>query len=137
MDGLKTPVAQTTLALAGAHQIVLTPGAASDELHIRSTRTGQALLTLSVSADGVSVRVAGASVIIEAAEMLRLQARQLVLSALQELVVESGGTADLRIAGDLTMAAAAQSLIATEGDVSLRANDDVRLDGERIRLNCD
>jgi hypothetical protein len=116
---------------------VLTPGAACDELHIRSTRTGQALLTVSVSEDGVSVRVAGASVIIEAAEMLRLEAKQLVLSALRELVVESGGTAEVRIAGDLAVAAAAQSLIATEGHVSVRANDDVRLDGERIRLNCD
>jgi hypothetical protein len=137
MDAPKNPAAQTSVALAGAHQLVLTPGKMLDELQIRSTQTGQAMLTISVGADGVSVRVAGASVVIEATEMLRLEAKRLVLAALQELVVESGGTAEMRIAGELSVAAAAQTLVSTEGDFRVQANDDVRLDGERIRLNCD
>jgi hypothetical protein len=136
MDALTTPP-PTSLELAGAHQIVLTPGSGLDELKILSLRTGQALLTLSVSADGVSVLVSGASVTIEATEMLKLEAKKLVLSALQELVVESGGAASLNIAGHLAITAAVQTITATEGNVRLEANDDVVIEGERVMMNCE
>jgi hypothetical protein len=137
MDDVKPLAAPTSLALAGAHEIVLTPGPGGDELKIWSTQTGQALLTVSVGAEGVCVRVSGASVIIEAAELLKLEAKKLVLSALQELVVASGGAAAVTIAGDLSVVAAAQHLVATEGEVRVDANDDIRLEGERVMMNCE
>jgi len=50
----------------------------------------------------------------------------------------------MEIAGDLDIAAQNVRLLgrddvcieAGRGDVSIRANDDIRLDGERIRNNC-
>jgi hypothetical protein len=137
MDTLPAPPAPASLDLAGAHRIVLTQGSGADELKLLSLRTGQALLTLSVSADGVSVVVSGAAVTIEATEILKLEAKKLVLSALQELVVESGGPASLNVAGDLAITAAAQALTATAGNVRLEANDDVVLEGERVMMNCE
>jgi len=33
--------------------------------------------------------------------------------------------------------AAAQHLVATEGEVRVDANDDIRLEGERVMMNCE
>jgi hypothetical protein len=125
------------LELAGAHRILLTQGAAGDELKIWSTASEQPLLVVSVSEAGVAVRVCGATVTIEATELLKLEAKRLVLSALEELSLQSAGTANIAIAGDLAVTAAAQTLTATEGEIHAQANDDIRLDGERVLLNCD
>jgi uncharacterized protein (DUF2345 family) len=74
---------------------------------------------------------------IEATETLRLEAKDLVLRALRELTLESGGNAAITIAGDLATRAAAQSITATEGEIQATANDDIRLNGERVMMNCD
>jgi hypothetical protein len=140
MSGEGLPVAppiDTQLALAGAHQFVLTRGAACDELKICCLGVDQPLLSISVNASGVAVRVSAASVTIEATDLLRLEAKRLVLSALRELVIESAGDVRLHAAGDLSIKAAEQLLSATQGDVRLLANDDVRLDGERVLMNCE
>ena len=44
-------------------------------------------------------------------------------------------TSALRVPAALT-SARAQAITARLGDVSVKANDDVRLNGERVRLNC-
>lgn len=46
-----------------------------------------------------------------------------------------GGDAHLHVAGDLRTEADAVETHARLGDVRLKANDDVRLNGERIKLN--
>ena len=129
--------ADAKLKLAGAHEILLKHGDGTDELRICTANGEHPLLTVSVSADGIAVRVTGASVTIEATELLKLEAKKLVLSALRELVVESAGAASLTFAGDLAIQAQAQTLTATLGDVQVTANDDVRLNGERVMMNCD
>ena len=52
------------------------------------------------------------------------------------VMVSSGGDAAIHVGRDLEISARAQSLRAELGDISLKANDDIRLDGERIRNNC-
>ena len=128
---------EATTELAGAHRMVLTQRAGADELRICVAGQEQPLLVVSVSEAGVAVRVSGASVSIEASDVLRLEARRLVLSALQELTLSSGGDAAVDVAGDLALRAREHAVTATLGDVRLRANDDVRLNGERVLMNCE
>jgi hypothetical protein len=42
----------------------------------------------------------------------------------------------LQASGDLHSEARIQNVTATLGDVNVRANDDVKLSGERVRVNC-
>lgn len=46
------------------------------------------------------------------------------------------GDLKLQVAGDLHSEARVQNVTATLGDVNVRANDDVKMIGERIRMNC-
>ena len=48
----------------------------------------------------------------------------------------SPANASLVVAGDLETYARVQHHTATLGNVNIRANDDVRLNGERVRMNC-
>ena len=50
--------------------------------------------------------------------------------------LNTDGDLALRAAGALTSEARIQNLTATLGDVNVRANDDVKMQGERIRMNC-
>ena len=60
---------------------------------------------------------------------LMLEARHVSLHGREGLTLTSGTDAAIVAAGDLVARAEL-------GDLALRANDDVRLDGERIRMNC-
>jgi hypothetical protein len=127
----------TQLPLAGAHHVVLTRVGAADVLHILRLGAEQPLLTISVSAAGIAVRVTGATVTIEATDLLKLEAKRLVLCALKELSIECAGDLRLQAAGDFSVTATEQVITATRGDVRVVANDDVRLNGERVMMNCD
>nr|PZN20196.1 MAG: hypothetical protein DIU78_19700 [Pseudomonadota bacterium] len=75
---------------------------------------------------------------------LRFDARNVEIRAQESLKLESGSTLELASGadividgtGDLTASAREHRLSARLGDVRVEANDDVRLTGERIRLNC-
>jgi hypothetical protein len=130
-------LADARLPLAGDHQIVLTRGGANDELCIWSNGADQPLLVISVGAAGVAVKVSAATVTIEATDLLKLEAKRVVLSALQELSLESAGNLRLQGSGEVVLEGSDLALVASRGDVRVRANDDVRLDGERVLMNCD
>jgi hypothetical protein len=50
--------------------------------------------------------------------------------------ISSGGSIGVRAEGDIVSEARAQIIRASAGDVRVVANDDVVMDGERIKLNC-
>ena len=54
----------------------------------------------------------------------------------RDVSISSGGDATVEAAGDLETFARAQHHTANLGNVNIRANDDVRLNGERVRMNC-
>lgn len=53
-----------------------------------------------------------------------------------DLVQTVAGDASLIARGDLVTSARQMHMQSTRGDVRIRANDDVRLNGERVKLNC-
>lgn len=53
-----------------------------------------------------------------------------------DLIQHAGGNAELAVRGDASTVARSVELTSRRGDVRLRANDDVKLNGERVRLNC-
>jgi hypothetical protein len=77
---------------------------------------------------------AGLSVVVEG--KVEITADSMSLRARDHLELESGGSASIRAEGVLTTEGDAQLISARLGDVQVRANDDVILHGERVRVNC-
>jgi hypothetical protein len=123
------------VALAGGHHLRLTRSPDADVLRVEGA-DGRLRLSVSVTAAGLAIELEGADLLLRAAGALAIDAERLTLRAREGLALESGGDLELRAEGAISSEAHRQSLLARRGDVAVRANDDVRLDGERIRMNC-
>jgi hypothetical protein len=99
-------------------------------------RNGKLTLTVIVSEHGTVLRFEGASVAVQASGELSIEAERLSLHGRSGTAITSGGELTLQASGDLHSTARCQSVVATLGDVRLQANDDVKLSGERVRMNC-
>ena len=89
---------------------------------------GEQNLEIALTSQGPVLRLQG-GLRMDLVGDLTVDARRVSLHGREGLVLTSGTDATLVAAGDLDARAEL-------GDLSLRANDDVRLDGERIRMNC-
>jgi hypothetical protein len=67
---------------------------------------------------------------------LAVSAQAVALTARDGITMKSGGGIELRAEGDVTSEGRDNTIVARLGDVAIRANDDVRVNGERIKLNC-
>ena len=130
------------LSLAGGQTLVLTrsghsigPLPAEDLLQIIGPQ-GRPSVIIRVGEHGTSVELAGGPVVLSVDGDLRIEADRLQLHARDRLSLSSGHDAELVVEESLTTIAKRQSVTSTRGDVRILANDDVRLDGERIRMNC-
>lgn len=130
------------LSLAGGQTLVLTrsghptgPLPAEDLLQIVGPQ-GRPTIVIRVGDHGTSVELAGGPVVLNVDGDLRIEADRLQLHARDRLSLSSAQNAEIAVGESLTTTAKRQSVTSTRGDVSILANDDVRLDGERIRMNC-
>jgi adhesin HecA-like repeat protein len=117
----------------GSYALVLERTDAGGVLRIVGQDAGQPI-EIEVTAAGPVLRLrSGLAIAIDGA--LSLDAQTLSLHARRQLSLTCDGTIDVRAGGDLAMEAAAHTITARLGDVAIRANDDVDLRGERIKLN--
>ena len=117
-------------------------------LHVLPAPADGGTVVLLVSPDGsprVQLSFAGGELVVDClggttrlrtSGVLALEAEQLTLSATQDLRLCSGGDMHLQAAGSLQVQADAVQVQALRGDVCVTANDDVRLEGERVRMNA-
>jgi hypothetical protein len=129
------------LSLVGGQTLMLTRSAhplesLSEDLLEIIGPNGRPTVVIRVGADGASVELAGGPVVLKVDGDLRIEAERLQLHGSDRLSLSSGNDAELVVAESLTTIAKRQSVTSTRGDVRIQANDDVRLDGERIRMNC-
>lgn len=122
------------IALAGGHrlQIEATPGGSLLRL---SGGAGATLLSLLITERGPVLQLEGALTIAATGD-IALEGERVGIRGRAGVAISSGGDLRTSAAGDLVSEARTQSLRSTLGDVDIKANDDVRLKGERIRLNC-
>jgi hypothetical protein len=114
-------------------------------LHIQRTKDGGTLrleagdgdqrLEIEVSPNGPVVRL-GTSLSITVDGALSIDADTISLRARRAMNLASGGPLTIVAAGDLVSSAESQEIRGTLGDVRIAANDEVVVDGERIKLNC-
>lgn len=96
---------------------------------------GQLLLSLELSPEGVRMSVSGTSLSLHALDEVDIQCSRFRVQARERVELASAGEVSVEAAGAIRSTGLTQELRATLGDVQVVANDDVRVDGERIRLN--
>jgi hypothetical protein len=130
-------------ARAGLHTVRVTMG--SHVLLVESTGSGGSLrlvgpdgaqpLEVVVGPEGAVLHLrSGLTVAVDG--QLALRADAISLQAQTAMDISSGGSIGVRAEGDIVSEARAQIIRASAGDVRVVANDDVVMDGERIKLNC-
>lgn len=99
------------------------------------TADGTQPLEIEVGPRGPLLRLrAGLGIVVDGP--LEVAADSVALTVRNAISMKSGGDITLRAEGDVTSEGRDQTVIARLGDVAIHANDDVRLNGERIKLNC-
>lgn len=99
-----------------------------ERVEIRSA-AGEMIVSMRLTDQGPVFSLAGASFEIAAAKSLSLSAENIRVEARGGLSLEAGGA--LRAAGRDV------EIVGHPGEVSIRANDDVDIVGERVRLNSE
>ncbi|HKQ70794.1 MAG TPA: hypothetical protein VJT73_15715, partial [Polyangiaceae bacterium] len=97
--------------------------------------TGALTLSIGIDPTGVHLVLEAATLSIRASGDLSLVAERLDLTGRKGVRLHSEADGIVSCAGELRVEAAAETIVATKGDIGLQANDDVRLEGERIYLN--
>lgn len=102
-------------------------------------------LTIRINSEGLSVNINAKELTINASESLNLSSKKISLNATEQINIKTGGNLVQEVKKDFLsevggtnkLIAQVQKIIATLGNAEIKANDDVRLDGERVKLNCD
>ncbi|NQT81743.1 hypothetical protein HQ563_01880 [bacterium] len=124
-----------TLELAADQRLVIERYAEGSLLRIIG-RNGKVSLAIHVTEDGPVVRLEGSAVEVEAQGQLSLNAEHVSIHGRKSLSLTSDGNVSLDTPADIHSNARSQKITARLGNVDIKANDDVTMDGERIRMNC-
>lgn len=96
---------------------------------------GRLCVRLVLAADGPRIEISGASLAVHAEREIALSCQRFTVDAAEGLALRSGADLEVRAEGALRSEGFSQAIVARRGDVDIQANDDVAVDGERIRLN--
>lgn len=111
----------------GEHFLHIEPATDGHHLRLLGPGGGQSL-EIVVTSQGPVLRL-GAGLRLELAGALSVDAERIALHGRSGVALTSGGEVTIDAATHLTAKA-------DLGDVRVKANDDLRLDGERILMNC-
>lgn len=132
------------IALSQGQSLDVERRASGDRLTVRGLR-GEVTLRVVLTDEGPILSFQAADLAIEATRSLRLAAEHVAIGARRSMSLTTGEDMDVRVGGrrhtrvegrDLTEASAVETQ-ANDGDVVLRAREDVRVDAEHIGLNDD
>jgi len=124
-----------TIRLVGDHALEVVRDPEKNVLRVL-TPDRKAGLSITITPQGISLHVAGGDLTLATDGALAIQAEELALHGRRGVSISSDGDATLRAAGDIHSEGRIQNIRARLGNVNVKANDDVKLDGERIKLNA-
>jgi len=97
---------------------------------------GATRLSIQVTENGPVLKIGRGSLAIQIEGNLSIDAEQITIHGRKGMALTTDGDIRIDAAGDLISKAHTQKVRATPGNVDIEANDDITLDGERIRMNC-
>ena len=126
--------ATSAMALRSGYVVDTIEGPGGDELRLRAP-DGRVCLKIKLTPAGPEVELQSVALSIATKGDVNVACERFNVVAEQGVSIVSGGDVTTNAAGALETEAHAQRHRARRGDIALVANDDVSLDGERIRLN--
>lgn len=93
-------------------------------------------LSIEMTPNGANIQLSGRQIQIAAKEKLELKSPHIHIQASETLALESEQDITQNAKRDFFSKARIQNIEADLGNVNIKANDDVRVDGERVKLNC-
>ncbi len=137
------PATLAIATLASGYRLTSSgPSVRQQDLITLTAPDGRVCLSVALRPEGPLVEVHAQSLSVASEGVLRLDCDRLEIQApggtslnTGSLVQDIAGDVRTRAGGVIESEAHAQRLHARRGDVALSANDDVTLDGERVRLN--
>jgi hypothetical protein len=121
------PEVVEAIPVAGERRLVLRRAGGSDAITIYE-RNGTAAVTVVVTQGAITLSLGGANLEIEVERDLSITAQSLHLTGREAVAIATEGA--------LSTTGRSQTITSTHGNVEVKANDDVKLEGERILLNC-
>ncbi|HRI64637.1 MAG TPA: hypothetical protein PK156_10360 [Polyangium sp.] len=139
-----TALVPQSVVLPSGRAIEVEAQADADVLRFRAP-SGECVLTIHLTDAGPVVRVAGADLEVRSAKRLSLDCEEFQLRAAKSAAIEVGGDLRERVGGSALRVVRGEAIVeaqharleARPGGIELRANDDVRVTGERVLLNSD
>jgi len=127
--------AQEVISLTHSSKLIINREGGQELIQV-SNNTGEITITIEVTEKGPVLRLKGGVINIQATEKFTVESPVIELKAEQELRLSSEGDLHQQVKRDSFNMARIQHITADLGNVNIKANDDVRLDGERVKLNC-
>lgn len=122
------------LSLENGYEVIVAPQ--SNQLFV-SDPSGGISLQITMTDQGPLLQMNSAVLNISAEQKLSLSAEEVDIHAKKQLNLRSDGEMTEAIAGDKSSTAEAYDHTARLGDFQVKANDDIKLNGERVKLNCE
>jgi len=122
-------------AFKNGNQLVVNAGNENEFVQVINS-AGEIQITIEMTENGAEIKLTGNTIKIDAKEKFVVESPIVELKAKQQLKLSSDGDMHQEIKRDSFSAARIQNITADLGNVNIKANDDVRLDGERVKLNC-
>jgi len=119
---------EARLDLPSGRTILCTDAEGGGELVTVRGPQGTVELEIRLTDQGPVLRFEAAALDLVTPGTLRARCERFEVQASGDIVQHAGGTLETR--------AHSTTITSTRGDVAIQANDDVRLNGERVKLNC-
>ena len=130
--------------LKQGHSLTILDKNGSDVVQVRNAQ-GLTLFTIEITEQGTNLNIEAKNINLVAEDKLNLSANEVTIDSRKKTILASMGDLESRIIGNHNTEVKGDSLNiakthlikASLGDVKLQANDDIKLNGERVKLNCD
>lgn len=144
VETIDEPSVSSAIVLTSGRSVEVGVESGGDLLRVRA-RGGEVVLSVLLTDQGPVLRFAAADLDIQASGRVSIACETFKVQAKTDVHIEAGGGITERAAGDVVRVAGGRTrqearnidLIAEPGTISVVANDDVDIKGERVRLNCE
>jgi hypothetical protein len=123
------------LALTSGRRLRIDRDAEGDRLTVH-TADDQIELEVVLTEQGPILKFRAADLVVESIGSVKIDCEDFHVRATRSILHDSEGDLTQRADNHLSAQGSTCAIRSTRGDVRIAANDDVRLNGERVRLNC-
>jgi hypothetical protein len=124
-----------SVALVGDHRLRLTRSQDEDVLRVEAP-DGRLCVSVVVTPEGTRIELEGAELAIRSSGGVAIDAEHVSLTGREGLSLATERDLEIRAGGVIRTEGHAQHLVSRRGDLTVYANDDVKIAAERIKMNC-